>query len=384
MVLHFSFTSISHHILISCVIYSYCNFQTITMTGAPAFRAMHGKKPIQGKKKKKQTKPSQRKKSTGRKQQQNKDMEMGETSPKRKEPPEMEMEVAPFTPTREVPPMPDLLNTNGRELDVLYPTSNNVFATQKGNGNLLSSYPLVHMEDYTRPINDVARAIPTPQSSPNPKRQRASMEITPTASGSRLSSGACNTTPKLPFKAPNTPLVSPNTPIPATPGFSPLARSLGLTSPYGEAKAAWDAIAFLPNLSPTHNHSPPQRRPSFNSVHSLSFSEGDVESIGSFQNPFEGDSNGNGNGNSNNNRKMPPAPPDLDTPDQAHQAARFPPPPLTTPPQGLSFDRIRPLQGFNSRQSSRSRSSRRESSISNRSLGSISNHHSHSKRKSIS
>jgi len=363
----------------------YCNFQTITMTGAPAFRAMHGKKPIQGKKKKKQTKPSQRKKSTGRKQQQNKEMEMGETSPKRKEPPEMEMEVAPFTPTREVPPMPDLRNTNGRELDVLYPTSNNGFATQKGNGNLLSSYPLVHMEDYTRPINDVARAIPTPQSSPNPKRQRASMEITPTASGSRLSSGACNTTPKLPFKAPNTPLVSPYTPIPATPGFSPLARSLGLTSPYGEAKAAWDAIAFLPNLSPTHNHSPPQRRPSFNSVHSLSFSEGDVESIGSFQNPFEGDSNGNGNGNSNNNRKMPPAPPDLDTPDQApDQAARFPPPPLTTPPQGLSFDKIRPLQGFSSRQSSRSRSSRRESSVSNRSLGSISNHHSHSKRKSIS
>ena len=61
----------------------------------------------------------------------------------------IQMEVAPFTPTREVPPMPDLRNTNGKEIDALFPTSNNVF------GNLLSSYPLVHMEDYTRPINDV-------------------------------------------------------------------------------------------------------------------------------------------------------------------------------------------------------------------------------------
>ena len=59
----------------------------------------------------------------------------------------IQMEVAPFTPTREVPPMPDLRNTNGKEIDALFPTSNNVF--------LLSSYPLVHMEDYTRPINDV-------------------------------------------------------------------------------------------------------------------------------------------------------------------------------------------------------------------------------------
>eukprot|EP01083_Nonionella_stella_P096917 272467_1 len=105
-------------------------------------------------------------------------MEEGESSPdspKRKYPP-MAM---PLTP---LPAMPSLgldntaddTGNSKQELDVLYPTANNVFATQTSNNDNGGGYPLLHMQDYTASIHDVARSIPTPQGSPvQSKKARA-------------------------------------------------------------------------------------------------------------------------------------------------------------------------------------------------------------------
>lgn len=369
--------------------------------GAPAYRAIHGK----DKKKKKQqqqARPSPRSSSTRRnKPRKRRSVDMEDTkmdepwevSPgdKRKDHPEMEMELP---SPGEVPPMPSLPSlglpttatiNNGRELDVLFPTNNNTFATQNGNGSNLLGYPLVHMEDFTRPMNDVARAVPTPQSSPIAnKKPRASVWPPEPATASAATttteqqpSGAY-TAPKG-FSVPNTPLVSPG----LSAGFSPFkspwfdVNSPTLNSPYGEAKAAWDAVGFeLPNLTPSPNLRKPPLR-----IHSLSFSDGDEQSLNSsFEDPFASDSNGN--------KKQPPYPPDLDEPlddDKAAWSAAYAPSlPLTAPIGG----RIAPLPKISSRRSSTSRNgnhlSRRESSASSKSSFSITNHRSRTKRRSIS
>eukprot|EP01083_Nonionella_stella_P298312 1012694_1 len=127
------------------------------------------------------------------------------------------------------------------------------------------------MGDYTASMDEVAGAIP-----PTP----------PTAKKRSLSSSSMQAETKLPGKC-STPGLppTPQTPL-VSPGFSP----------YGEAKAAWDAISFLPNLSPTlsnSNYSPVHKKPSLQRVHSLSFSEADVHSVGSFNDPFENDNHGN-------------------------------------------------------------------------------------------
>lgn len=338
--------------------------------GAPAFRAMHGKK---SKKQQQQSQSAQRKSARRSKQRKRKSSDSHEVTPgdKRKEPPELSATPPPpplptshTTPeSMHLSPLSALpMSSNGRELDVLFPTSNNMFATESGNGTLLSSYPLVHHGDYTASINDVARAIPTP---PTTKKSRPSVPATDATSAGKWSS------PKF-LQAPNTPFVSP--------GFSP----------YGEAKAAWDAIAFLPNLSPTSgNHSPPRKQPSLQRVHSLSFSDDDV-SVGSFENPFES------NNVDRSHKQEPPRLPDMEVPNQRSvpnedAPAQFPPP-LPTPPHGLSFGKIDPLPGGGGvggnhlfRLSSRGRrTSRGESSVSSRSWGSISNLNNKHKRKSVS
>ena len=137
---------------------------------------------------------------------------------------------------------------------------------------------------------------------------------------------------------------------------------------YGEAKAAWDAIAFLPDLNspskPQTQDSLTQRAP-IKRVHSLdSFSESDDKSICStFENPFLSD-NGNGNGNSKN------------TPFDTMEA------------RAAAFDEPPAKLGISSRRSSRGAqrtSSRRASSCSSsKSSFSISNHRSTTKRRSIS
>jgi len=314
--------------------------------GAPAFRALHGKKG-----RNKQHSQLSHRASTRRKQTKK---EAGELSPgdKRKAP--SRMEAAPVGNSQGVASMPPL-STHGHELDVLFPTTNNIFSVAapengNGNGNLLNSYPLVHMGDYTASMDEVARAIPPPPPTAK-KPRRASM---PTEARLPVK---CATPNSLP--TPYTPLVSP--------GFSP----------YGAAKAAWDAIAFLPNLSPTpSNHSPLFKKPSLQRSHSLTFSDADVHSIGSFNNPFEND-----NGNRN---QEPPKEPELEAPYSSE--VRACPPPLSTPPHGLSFGRIGSVPGGNNlRNSSPNRSARRrESSLSSKSWGStISNLH-NTKRKSIS
>ena len=115
-------------------------------------------------------------------------MEEGEISPdspKRKDlPMEMPLTPLPAMPSLGLDNTADDTGNSKQELDVLYPTADNVFATQTsgnnngngGGGNLLSSYPLLHMQDYTASINDVARAIPTPQGSPiQSKKARATV-----------------------------------------------------------------------------------------------------------------------------------------------------------------------------------------------------------------
>ena len=135
---------------------------------------------------------------------------------------------------------------------------------------------------------------------------------------------------------------------------------------YGEAKAAWDAIAFLPDLN---SPSKPQtqdstQRASIKRVHSLdSFSESDDKSICStFENPFLSDNGNGGNGDSKN------------TPLDTMEA------------RAAAFDEPAKL-GISSRRSSRGArrtSSRRASSCSSKSSYSISNHRSQTKRRSIS
>mmetsp|Transcript_18315 Transcript_18315/g.39586 ORF Transcript_18315/g.39586 Transcript_18315/m.39586 type:complete len:544 (+) Transcript_18315:99-1730(+) len=310
--------------------------------GAPAFRALHGGK----KGRKKQQSPSPQRRSTSRKQKK-KDAHEVSSRDKRKAPPGME--VSPARTTQEVAPMPPLpTNTNGHELDVLFPTTNNIFATENGNGNLLNSYPLVHMGDYTASLGEVARAIPSP---PTAKKPRASVPAT-----EARPSGKCST-PSLPATL-NTPMVSP--------GFSP----------YGEAKAAWDAIAFLPNLSQAPgNHSPLCERPRLQRIHSLSFSDGDLQSLSSFNNPFEND-----NGN---HKQEPPYQPELEVSNPSEDPNIFPPPLATLP--DLSFGRTGSVPGgiHHLRNSSRHRlTGRRDSTLSSKSWGSISNGY-NSKRKSI-
>lgn len=335
--------------------------------GAPAFRALHGKPP-----KANHGTPSKTKRRSSARRKHKKAKGNYELSPgeRRKAPPEPEEAASPVD-MQEVeltpPPLPATsplsAGGGGHELDVLFPKSNNVFATEnyQANGNLLNSYPLVHMGDYTASIDEVAGAIPpTPTMPRTPITVGNPREGTPPPEAEMPEPGVC-ATPSFPL-TPNGNMVSP--------GFSP-----GFTR-YGEAKAAWDAIAFLPNLS---ERSPVPQRQTLQRVHSLSFSDGDVNSIGSFNNPFEND-------NGKDGRDAADGPP-----------AEVDPRPL--PPRGLSFGRIGDVPGGgpnhcddgrhcdgrrNHRGTPRHRpTSRRESSISSKSWGSsVSNLH-NSKRKSI-
>jgi len=364
--------------------------------GAPAFRALRGKKgrkttpprrmgSRRSKHEKEERNNKQAKAARTRRHKQKESDAAHELSPgdQLKEPPKME-EAFPAGVMQEValqPPLPP----NGPELDVLFPTSNNVFATAnyQPNGNLLNSYPLVHMGDYTASIDDVAGAIPPTPATVEKLRVRAN---TPVHMEEVKMPGKCNDTPTYPLTPAITPLVSP--------GFSP----------YGQAKAAWDAIAFLPNLSPDDRSPVQNKKPKIlQRVHSLSFSSGDVNSIGSFNNPFE-----NENGKSDQELPPPREPETEETP-YPSEVATFPPPtsitrldPRPAPPRGLSFGRIGSVPGGNGnnhnhrnssfhshrhRNGSRHRSnSRRESNhslSSSKSWGSsISNFH-NSKRKSI-
>lgn len=311
--------------------------------GAPAFRAMHDKK---GKKKQQQNR-----KNTKRKQKKD-----PVVSPRYKRKPPPRMEAAPSGIKQEVASMPPT-GTDGHELDVLFPTTNNIFATKSSNnGNLLTSYPLLHMGDYTASMDEVAGAIP-----PTPPTARKPSSVGPP--GKFI-------TPKYQFPP------TPSTPV-ATNHVSPVF------SPYGEAKAAWDAISFLPNLSPTaaENYSPLLKKPTLQRTHSLSFSDGDVHSVGSFNDPFDNDNHGNHK--QETQREL-----DLEVPNLSQGLnqgdSRFPPPLApTTPPHGLSFGRIGSVPGGNNHHRNSRHTSRKESSVSSKSWGSVSNLN-NSKRKSIS
>ena len=333
--------------------------------GAPAFRALHGKKE-KGRKKKN---AAQRKSARTK-------YKKSDTGPattrrsKRKAPPRtMEMASAAAMPRL---PVPAMGNQHGHDLDVLFPTSNNFFSTESGSGTVLSSYPLVHMGDFLSSMDEVAGALPpTP---PTVRKTRIQVPPATMATAAKLEvCGKC-TSPNLLPKVPNTPLVS----------------------PYGEAKAAWDAISFLPNLSPgTHSDRAPfstQRagvgmQPSLQRTHSLSFSDGDVHSVGSFNDPFENDNNHNQERPDEFEAYMPPIRPSLD---DLQDDPRFPPPLAQTPPHVLSFGRIGsvpsgPARGM-IRHNSRHRNNNGASShgsLSSRSRGSLTNLNRPYKRNSI-
>ena len=338
--------------------------------GAPAFRAAHGKKTKKARKKESSAKP---RRTSGRRQPKKRGARTTTERDERKSPPEA---YAKSPPAEAKPaamlampavaaPMPAAATGNGRhELNVLYPTANNYFATARangnGNGNLLNSYPIVHMGDYTASISEVAGAIPpTPPSMKKPRPSPPPPHSQFQAMPQGMQPG--NSTPSL-EPAPNTPLVSP--------GFSP----------YGQAKAAWDAISFLPNLSPVPGS--PLRgmaKPRLTRSHSLSFSDQDVHSVGSFEDPFQ-----------DNGHIQRPDQVDLEPKASGERSLPFPPPLATdAPPHGLSFGRIGGVPTttglIHTRHSSRStsRSGLREGSVSSKSCGSISNFNSRTKRRSI-
>lgn len=307
--------------------------------GAPAFRALHGGKIGQRKKH-----TSSQRKVTNRKQKK-KDAHDVYLRDTRKARPE-DMEVTPARATRP-------RSANERELGTLFPTANNnVFSVENHNGNLSNSYPLVHMGDYNVSLDEVALsglAIPSPQSTEKIKASVQEQEA--------RSEGKCST-PKLQLTL-DTPFVSP--------GFSPCA----------DAKAAQEAVAFLSDMSPTSSTNSSKKK-TLQRVYSLSISDGDVRSVGSFHNPFENDSD-------NNKQEAPPLP-ELDLPHPREDANVFPPPHLTQPsPDGLSFGRIGSFQvGSNLLHNiSRHRlKGRKHSNIPTKGCGSISNNNT-PKRKSI-
>jgi hypothetical protein len=319
--------------------------------GAPAFRAQHGKKG-----KKNQKRPIHRAAGTRSKHKKKVEHELlpRET---RKNPPRTEIEArVKHEVATPMPPLP--METDSHELDVLFPTTNNIFASSAPNGNLLGSYPLVHMGDYTASLEEVAGAIP-----PTPAvAKKQSVSLQPDSK----SSGKC--TP-------------PN-------NFGP-ALGTPFVSPYGEAKAAWDALSFLPNLSPAAAaKSPMAKKPSLQRVHSLSFSDTDLHSIGSFNDPFVDDNHGS------HKQERPQDPEgevagESEGPIQADLHASSIPPPISVPTgRGLSTGNTGNTPGGNSVVRGHSvrknkSTSRRDSSLSSKSVGSISNFNT-CKRKSIS
>lgn len=351
--------------------------------GAPAFRALHGKK---GQKKHSKRPPHRAAGSTKNKHMK-KDNAHDLSPPMeiRKAPPVTEITSgAKLEAVASMPPLPMETETDGHELDVLFPTTNNIFASSAPNGNLLNSYPLVHMGDYTASLEEVARAIPpTP---PTVKKQKASVQAAEAKSLGKCTPPNNNNNNNL-GSAATTPFVS----------------------PYGEAKAAWDALSFLPNLGTSssagniHNNSPHtmEKTSLLQRVHSLSFSDTDLRSVGSFDDPFADENSRGNNGNHNQERRQEQLEEGVGEarggeggPNQASNllhGAPFPPPLSELPARnGVSFGTNRGgVSGGNSFVRSHSTrrnksTSRRESSLSSKSLGSISNLNNYFKRKSIS
>lgn len=266
----------------------------------------------------------------------------------------------PFPPPYAFPLTSDIDKTN-RELNVLYPVSSSIFETESDeNVRSISSFPLLHLGDYTASIADVARAIPTPTATESKPVISPSGEWIP---GSLLCS-------------PFTPFVSP--------GLTPHIKGTRT------AGGGWlDAISFLPNLSPMPpGHGDIKEGQNLKRSHSLSsFSEGDFYSDDSFKNPFEND-NGNIDLKQEPLHKFATMPQDQSS-DSNHgmmcaetQSQTF----LPMPPHGYSTERFGLYDGNNTfyRHSSGHKSTSRASSISSLSQRSISNIHNHSKRKSIS
>lgn len=280
--------------------------------GAPAFKAQHGKE---------------------------KKRKFVLSSDDPKAPPAME--ALPAGTTRHLPEsMPPLspMHSNGRELDVLFPTTDGFFETSRGNGDLLRSYPYY--------MNEVA--VATPVSSPITKKQKTSIP-TEAMKFTSPKNGHASTYP-------NTPLVSPH-----TPGFSPNGvEHIGVRTP----KAAW--ASFLSDLSPgmdfaataskltpgsySPHHSPHRTARCSYSPTRTKPSLPKVPSLGSFSIGSEDDSNGHRKQDPQpkSDSKAPPRAPrgkvlrmPPPPPSEGMSGLPLPPPPLClAPPHGLSFGRI--------------------------------------------
>ena len=123
--------------------------------------------------------------------------------------------------------------------------------------------PLVYVGHYTAPVDESAQAIPP----------RTMKKLTSGVPREEQISGEWSSPELLPTT---------NIPPFVSPGFSPYATAMAL-----------DTMSLSPNLHPTPaTQPPPEERASLTRGHSLS-SDGDIHSVGSFDNPFESENGSN-------------------------------------------------------------------------------------------
>lgn len=287
--------------------------------GAPAFRALHGKERGRPRRASRSTRARAKRKKRAKSPGQG--LVPGG---KPKEPPTVDERSPVPTPERAgtVPGLastPPLLSTAAPAPSLLTDAGSpepgamfhDIFGTEGCQAeNLLNSHPLIHMGDCTVPLSPI-----TPRF------------CAPPEDGKPGTSGAPSCT---------------QTPDPISNTVSPSFSS------YGAAEAPSDAMELLPALGP-EARSPTHKKPTLQRSHSLSFSDCDARSLGSFNDPFDSDGF-EGEGDRKPRDQLSSA---EGAPDNSSGAHAFFPPPLPAPwlgprgstPHGSSFGRMDSVPG---------------------------------------